>query len=123
MTSLRCQSCCTEQERELFGDQAYWSELHRQTAPRLPASATGSIGAHQSASVEQVSALDQPLPLGWPVPVSSMLFQVVKCLWGFTKVRYRGLAKNTARLYTAFALANLYLLRRRLITPQGTCHW
>ncbi len=50
-------------------------------------------------------------------------FQVVKHLWGFTKVRYRGLAKNTARLFTAFALANLYLLRRRLLSPQGTCAW
>jgi IS5 family transposase len=39
----------------------------------------------------------------------------VKCLWGFTKVRYRGLAKNTARLFTAFALANLYVVRRQLI--------
>ena len=38
-------------------------------------------------------------------------------------VRYRGLAKNTARLFSCFALANLYLLRRRLLTPQGTCPW
>ena len=51
------------------------------------------------------------------------VFHVVKRLWGFSKVRYRGLAKNTARLFTAFALANLYLLRRRLLTPQGTCAW
>ncbi len=41
-------------------------------------------------------------------------FHVVKRLWGFTKVRYRGLAKNTARLYAMFALANLYLVRKRL---------
>lgn len=41
-------------------------------------------------------------------------FHMVKRLWGYSKVRYRGLAKNTARLFTAFALANLYLLRRRL---------
>ena len=40
---------------------------------------------------------------------------VVKRLWGFSKVRYRGLAKNTARLFTAFALSNLYMLRRRLL--------
>jgi IS5 family transposase len=46
------------------------------------------------------------------------IFHVVKRLWGFSKVRYRGLAKNTARLYTAFALANLYLLRRRLLPQQ-----
>ncbi len=36
-------------------------------------------------------------------------------------LRIRGLAKNTARLFTAFALANLYLLRRRLLSQQGSC--
>ena len=30
-------------------------------------------------------------------------------------VRYRGLAKNTARLFSMFALANLYMVRRRLL--------
>jgi transposase, IS5 family len=49
------------------------------------------------------------------------VFHVVKRLWGFTKVRYCGIAKNTASLFTAFALANLYLLRRRLLPPQWTC--
>jgi IS5 family transposase len=44
---------------------------------------------------------------------------VVKRLWGFTKVRYRGLMKNTARAYAAFALANLYRLRHKL-APQDT---
>ena len=43
-------------------------------------------------------------------------FRIVKQLWGFTKVRYRGLAKNTARLFTMFALANLYMVRRQLAT-------
>jgi len=42
-------------------------------------------------------------------------FRVVKQLWGFTKVRYRGLAKNLARAQTMFALANLYQLRRQLL--------
>jgi IS5 family transposase len=41
-------------------------------------------------------------------------FQVLKCQFGFTKVRYRGLAKNTAQLQTLFALVNLKMVRRRL---------
>ncbi len=41
-------------------------------------------------------------------------FHVVKRLWGFSKVRYRGLAKNTARVYAMFALANLYMVRKKL---------
>jgi IS5 family transposase len=39
----------------------------------------------------------------------------VKRLWGFGKVRYRGLHKNSTRAFTALALANLYLGRQRLM--------
>ena len=41
-------------------------------------------------------------------------FRVIKRQFGHTKVRYRGLAKNTAQLHTLFALANLWMVRRRL---------
>ena len=41
-------------------------------------------------------------------------FRVIKRQFGFTKVRYRGLAKNTAQLVTLFALGNLWLARRAL---------
>ncbi len=44
-------------------------------------------------------------------------YHVVRRLWGFTKVRYRGLAKNLARAHPMFGLANLYLVRRRLLPP------
>jgi IS5 family transposase len=42
-------------------------------------------------------------------------FRVIKRQFGFTKVRYRGLAKNTAQLTTLFALSNLWMARRKLI--------
>jgi transposase, IS5 family len=45
-------------------------------------------------------------------------FHVVKNLFRHRKVRYRGLAKNTAQLFSLFALANL-VLARRLLPPQG----
>jgi IS5 family transposase len=45
-------------------------------------------------------------------------FLVIKRLWGFVKVRYRGLAKNTARVFALLALANLYRVRHQLL-PQG----
>ena len=41
-------------------------------------------------------------------------FGVIKHLWGYRKVRYRGLAKNAAQIFTLFALANLYLARHEL---------
>lgn len=110
------------QEREVFGDQAYWSEAHR----------VGAVARGIRYRINRRPRYAHPL-----TPAQRRLnrlrssvrargehaFHVVKRLWGFTKVRYRGLAKNTARLFAAFALANLYLLRRRLITPQGRCPW
>lgn len=42
------------------------------------------------------------------------VFAVVKRLWGFTKVRYRGLDKNATRSFVALGLANIYLSRTRL---------
>ena len=41
--------------------------------------------------------------------------RVVKCQFGYTKVRYRGLAKNTAQLITLFALSNLWMARKALM--------
>ena len=43
------------------------------------------------------------------------VFFVVKRVFGFTKVRYRGLAKNANRLFVASALANLFMVRRPLL--------
>lgn len=45
------------------------------------------------------------------------MFRIVKCQFGYRKTRYRGLAKNIAQLKTLFALANLYLLRKKLMPP------
>jgi transposase, IS5 family len=42
-------------------------------------------------------------------------FRVVKRQFGYLKVRYRGLTKNTAQLHTLFALANIWMVRRRLL--------
>jgi transposase, IS5 family len=42
-------------------------------------------------------------------------FRIIKRLWGHASVRYRGLAKNTARLHLLFALSNLYQARRTLL--------
>jgi IS5 family transposase len=106
-------------EREVFGDQAYLNESHRQAAlakgiryriNRRPTHIALTpyqrfINRRRSAARARVEHA----------------FHVVKRLWGFNKVRYRGLMKNTTRLYTSFALANLYLLRRRLLPSQSSC--
>jgi IS5 family transposase len=40
---------------------------------------------------------------------------VIKRVFGFAKVRYRGLAKNAHRLFVTCALANLFMVRRHLL--------
>lgn len=40
------------------------------------------------------------------------VFRIIKCQFGYTKTRYRGLMKNENRLYAMFACANLYMLAR-----------
>jgi transposase, IS5 family len=41
-------------------------------------------------------------------------FRILKRIFGFEKVRYRGLRKSHHRLCASFALVNLYLHRKRL---------
>ncbi|MBO9842915.1 transposase, partial [Xanthomonas phaseoli] len=46
-------------------------------------------------------------------------FRVIKRQFGYVKVRYRGLAKNTAQMLMLFALSNLWLKRKEFITAAG----
>lgn len=46
-------------------------------------------------------------------------FRVIKQQFGHAKVRYRGLAKNTARLQVMFALGNVWMARRQLPALQA----
>ena len=46
-------------------------------------------------------------------------FLVVKHLWGYKKVRYKGLLKNATQVFSLFALANLYLVRKDLLLMRG----
>ncbi|WP_291521678.1 IS5 family transposase [Acidithiobacillus sp.] len=47
-------------------------------------------------------------------------FHVLKNRFGHKKTRYKGLAKNTAQLYSLFGLVNLALAKNKLLNPQGT---
>jgi IS5 family transposase len=108
------------EEKEVLGDQAYWSEFHRACAKeagiryRINRRGTKSkpLTEHQKA-INRIRSRTRAR--------GEHAFHVVKRLWGYSKVRYRGLAKNTARLFSLFALANLYLVRRRLLPPGEPC--
>ena len=44
------------------------------------------------------------------------VFQIIKCQWGYRKARYRGLEKNQHQIVTLLSLANLYMVRKFLLT-------
>ena len=46
-------------------------------------------------------------------------FRILKCVFGYTKVRFKGLAKNTSQIVTLFALSNLYQVRKLLMPTAG----
>ncbi len=104
----------TGTESDLYGDKAYYKQDHKthwqagggRYRVNKSGKRTPRTDAHNAARSRVRARVEH-------------VFHVVKRLWGFTKVRYRGLAKNTARAFTAFALANLYLVRKRL-APHGT---
>jgi IS5 family transposase len=48
-------------------------------------------------------------------------FHIVKNLFRHKKLRYRGLAKNTAQLHTLFALANLVIVKKTLLAQPQAC--
>lgn len=104
-------------ERVLYGDQAYWTEEHRQlwtlSGGRYRVNRRGT-SAHPLTRRQRRQNRERSRQRAR----GEHAFRVIKTLWGFTKVRYRGLHKNLVRAYTMFALANLYLVRRRLL-PRG----
>lgn len=44
---------------------------------------------------------------------------MIKRQFGYTKVRYRGLAKNSSQVLTLFALFNLWMTRWQFVPAQG----
>ncbi|RMS02233.1 hypothetical protein ALP73_200123 [Pseudomonas coronafaciens pv. garcae] len=46
-------------------------------------------------------------------------FRVIKRQFGYTKVRFRGLVKNTSQIVTLFALSNLWVARLHLLSGVG----
>ena len=102
------------QERRVYGDSAYASQkaLIEAKAPRAK-DFTNQRTRRNGVVDEAIKAKNRNKSR-----IRSRVehvFGVVKRLWGFGKVRYRGLAKNATRAFTALALANIYLSRSRLM--------
>jgi transposase, IS5 family len=108
-----------ENDQVVFGDAGYASDEYKRGARALgmvwrvqdKAKPKGSLGAALSGSQKKRNRRNS----GIRARVEH-LFRIVKRQFGYTKVRYRGLAKNAAQVMVLIGLANLYALRRRLVT-------
>lgn len=103
-------------ERRVYGDSAYASqkELIHSKAPQAKDFTNERTRRRKDEPADEVKRAKNRSKSRIRARVEHV-FAVVKRLWGFAKVRYRGLAKNANRAFTALALANIYLARHRLM--------
>lgn len=111
------------QERMVFVDAGYRGiEKRPDTAP--------GVRWHVAMCPGQRKALDKTRPADALLDAAEKLkagvrakvehpFRVLKRQFGYVKVRYRGLKKNTAQLVTLFALSNLWMVRGQLMGAQA----
>jgi transposase, IS5 family len=102
------------QETRVWGDAAYCGqrEVIRQHAPQ--AKNFVQTKAHRHRPLSEGERVKNRTKSKVRAKVEHA-FLVIKRIFGWTKVRYRGLAKNTHWLQISCGLANLYLVRRRLV--------
>ena len=108
------------EEADVFADAGYQGVAKREEVQDIPAN------WHVAMRPGKRRALDKDTPMGDVLDklehVKASIrakvehpFRVIKRQFGHVKVRYRGLAKNTAQLHTLFALSNLWMARHRLL--------
>jgi IS5 family transposase len=105
-------------ERRVWGDSAYTGQaaVLRAWAPHAQDCTQRKAGRQPLLSRAERATNRQKSRVRAKVEHS---IGVIKRVFGFTKVCYRGLAKNRHRLVVACALANLYMVRRRGLTSSS----
>jgi len=102
-----------EDDRAVFGDKGYVNE-HKKRAAR----AAGVLWAvkDQRKPGRQLSSSQtkRNRKHGAIRAKVEHIFRVLKCQFGYRRTRYRGIVKNGAQVFSLLALANLYLVRRKL---------
>jgi len=104
-------------EQAVFGDKGYYSEADKRQARRrgvfwgvndkAQRGYKGKLSRRQKQRNRQKSGVRAKVEFP---------FRVLKRQFHFLKTRYRGLAKNASKILTLFALVNLYLARRKILS-------
>jgi len=101
------------EEQAVYGDRAYTSEKRKADyeARGIKWRVNRKACRHYQLSPEDVEYNHEQSQIR---AKGEHVFLVVKHLWHYQKVRYKGLFKNAAQVFSLFALANLYLVRHEL---------
>ena len=102
-----------EDDRAVFGDKGYVNEEKKRAARRADVcwAVKEKPKAGRRLSSSQIKRNRRHGAVRAKV---EHVFRVLKCQFGYRKVRYRGIEKNGAQVFALLALANLYLARRQL---------
>lgn len=108
-------SLLREDDRAVFGDKGYVNTGLKQAARK--AGVYWGV-ALKASSKHKLTATNKRTNREWSSVRSRVehIFRVIKRQFGYVKVRYRGIAKNAAQVFSLIGLTNLYLARRQL-TP------
>jgi transposase, IS5 family len=102
-----------EDDRAVYGDKGYVNDTKRQMAEAAGVLWAVKDKAKPGRELSQAQRRRNG-KFGKIRAKVEHVFRVLKCQFGYRKVRYRGIAKNGAQVFTLLALANLFLARRRL---------
>jgi transposase, IS5 family len=102
-----------EDDTAVYGDKGYASEAKKRAAEeagvlwavKAKAKPGGALSKRQHARNRRFGKVRAKV---------EHVFRIVKCQFGYRKVRYRGIRKNGAQLFALLALANLYRVRSRI---------
>ena len=106
------------EENAVFGDSAYMGKTE-EIAKKAP----GALDLTQTRGTKNRKLTEEEKEtnrlLSKTRSRGEHIFLIAKRIFGFSKVRYKGLAKNTNFAFVLFALSNLYMVRRGLWATTG----
>jgi len=110
--------CLHGEEQAIYGDKAYASEERKQAAEAKGITWRVNRKAKRGKKLNCADRSFNKKSNRTRARVEHA-FGLVKHLWGYRKVRYRGLDKNAAQVFSLFALANFYKVRHELLAATG----
>ncbi len=116
-TNICCPTYCTARRRKVWGDGGYQGQTEAIRAAAPKAQDMTCRRTKYKNYVDEEAKRKNTTKARVRAKVEHP-FRILKRVFGFTKVRYRGIWKNHQWLCAAFALVNLYQHRNRL-APQG----